>query len=148
MATSEIRCAACGTRNRVPLGAAGRPRCGNCHVDLAWLVDVDGDGFRAVVENSTLPVLVDLWAPWCGPCRTIAPALVELSSELAGSIRIAKVNVDQAPQVSAELGVQGIPTMLIFKDGAEIARQVGALPKHAIRQWIDRTLADGQTAKS
>jgi thioredoxin 2 len=87
-----------------------------------------------------MPALVDLWAPWCGPCRAVAPALEALAVDLAGSLRIVKVNVDEAPQVSARLGVQGIPTMLLFRDGAEIARQVGALPGDAIRRWGDTSL--------
>ena len=141
MATPEVRCPKCGARNRVPTDARGKPRCGKCQRDLPWLVNLDGSQFSATIESSTLPVLVDLWAPWCGPCRMVAPALVELSNDLAGSLRIVKVDVDQAPDISAQLGVQGIPTMLLFNDGVEISRQVGARPKDAIRRWLDETLA-------
>lgn len=141
MVTSQVNCPKCDARNRLPVSVSGRPRCGKCHADLPWLVDVDTGQFSAVVEQSTLPVLVDLWAPWCGPCRVIAPALEQLAVDLAGSIRVVKVNVDEEPAVSARLGVQGIPTMVIFRGGGEIARQVGALPAVRIRQWVDGALA-------
>ncbi len=140
MPTPLVRCPTCGARNRVAVDAPGKPRCGKCHADLPWLADIDGDQFSAVVTSSTLPILVDLWAPWCGPCQTIAPALVELSEELAGTIRVVKVNVDRAPTVQASLQVQGIPTMVIVDQGVEIARQVGALPKDSLRRWIDSAL--------
>jgi len=141
MASTVIACPACSVRNRVADDAAGRPRCSSCHADLPWLVDVDAAGFDRVVAGSSLPVLVDLWAPWCGPCRAVAPALEQLAHRRAGKLRVVKVNVDQAPGVSARLGVQGIPTMLLFAGGAEIARQVGALPGDAIGRWIDTALA-------
>lgn len=141
MATKDITCPSCDTRNRVPVVAKGKARCGKCHSDLPWLVDVGADDFAAVTSTSSLPVLVDLWAPWCGPCRTVAPILEQLAVERAGSLRIAKVNVDDAPSVSAQLGVQGIPTMLLFNDGLEIARQVGAMPGDALRRWLDGALS-------
>ena len=141
MAGQERTCPSCGARNRLPVASGGKPRCGKCHTDLPWLVDVPESDYDAVVTSSTLPVLVDLWAPWCGPCKTIAPALEQLAVERAGRLRVAKVNVDHAPQVSARLGVRGIPTMILYADGKEVARQVGALPGHLIAAWIDRSLA-------
>lgn len=137
MSKTVIPCPSCGTRNRVANDASGRPRCSKCHTDLPWLTNVVSGEFDHVVGTSALPMLVDLWAPWCGPCRTVAPALEQLAVDLAGSVRVVKVNVDEAPEVSARLGVQGIPTMVLFDGGAEIARQVGALPAHAIRKWVD-----------
>ena len=137
MSNTVIPCQSCGTRNRVANAASGRPRCSKCHTDLPWLINASADEFDHVTATSALPILVDLWAPWCGPCRTVAPALEQLAVDLAGSVRVVKVNVDEAPDVSARLGVQGIPTMVLFRSGSEIARQVGALPAHAIRQWVD-----------
>ena len=96
--------------------------------------------FASEVLQADCPVLVDFWAPWCGPCRAVAPALEQLAVDRAGALRIVKVNVDQSPEVSARLGVQGIPTMVLFFDGAEISRQVGALPGPAIARWVDGAL--------
>jgi thioredoxin 2 len=141
VSANEARCGSCGTRNRVPVTTSGRPRCAKCKADLPWLVDATGAEFTAAVESSTLPVLVDLWAPWCGPCKAVAPALEQLAADLAGTLRIVKVNVDRAPEVSARLGVQGIPTMVLYDEGNEVARQVGALPGPAIRQWVEQELA-------
>ena len=141
MASATIVCPSCSTRNRTPVVAKGKLRCAKCRTDLPWLGDVSASEFTPVVSTSTLPVLVDLWAPWCGPCRTIAPALVQLAGERAGSLRIAKVNVDDAPGVSESLRVKGIPTMVLFRDGKEIARQVGAVPLASIRTWLDGALA-------
>jgi len=140
MNVSEIRCSSCGVRNRVPVKSTGRPRCAKCHADLAWLTEVSEADFDAVVASSPVPVLVDLWAPWCGPCRSIAPVLEQLAAQRAGRLRVAKVNVDQAPGISARLGVQGIPTMVLYADGVEVGRQVGALPGNAISTWIDGSL--------
>jgi thioredoxin 2 len=137
MSNTVIQCPTCTTRNRVANDAAGHPRCAKCHADLPWLADVGSDEFDQVVATSAVPTVVDLWAPWCGPCRTVAPALEQLAADLAGSVRVVKVNVDEAPAVSARLGVQGIPTMVLYEGGTEIARQVGAMPAHAIRQWVD-----------
>lgn len=141
MSATIIPCPSCGTRNRVADDAAGTPRCSRCHTELPWVADVGAGDFDRVIARSKLPVLVDLWAPWCGPCRMVAPALQALAAERAGSLRVVKVNVDEAPGISARLGVQGIPTMVLFSGGVEIGRQVGALPADAIRRWVDTTVA-------
>lgn len=141
MSATVIECPSCGTRNRVANDASGRPRCSKCHTDLPWLAEVSESEFSTVISASSLPILVDLWAPWCGPCRAVAPALEQLSRDLAGSVRVVKVNVDDAPGISQRLGVQGIPTMVMFSSGSEIARQVGALPGAAIRSWVDSAVA-------
>ncbi len=143
MTERPVTCPSCGAKNRVPITAAGKPRCGKCQADLPWLADATTEQFHQLVNNSSLPVLVDLWAPWCGPCRAVAPALEQLARNRAGRVRVVKVNVDDEPSVSNGLGVQGIPTMVLFSNGSEIGRQVGALPGHQIQAWVDSTLASG-----
>lgn len=138
--TTEVVCPGCQARNRVPVTASGKPRCGKCQMDLPWLADAVTTDFDQIVATSTLPILVDLWAPWCGPCRTVAPALEHLAQQRAGTLRVIKVNVDNEPAISAKLGVQGIPTMVLYDDGTEIARKVGAMPAPSINLWIDSSL--------
>ncbi|HWD72871.1 MAG TPA: thioredoxin, partial [Actinomycetota bacterium] len=128
-AAAVVRCERCATKNRVPAAAPGVPRCAKCKAPLPWIVEADDANFGPVVEESTIPVLVDLWAPWCGPCRMVSPALEELARRYAGSVKLAKVNVDASPRLSERFGVQGIPTMLIMKGRDVLARQTGAAPE-------------------
>lgn len=139
MGPTVVSCPSCGTRNRVPSVAAGTPRCASCHRALPWIVDAGTEDFDAAADTSAL-VLVDLWAPWCGPCRSISPLVEQAATDLAGRLKVVKVNVDVAPGVSRRYGVQGIPTLLLLRGGREVARQVGALPGAALRSWIDEEL--------
>ncbi|MDP8937643.1 MAG: thioredoxin [Actinomycetota bacterium] len=139
---SIVACPSCGTRNRVPAVAAGSPRCARCTRPLPWVVDADDTSFAEIADRSRLPVVVDLWAPWCGPCRAVSPVLEQLAGEFAGRVKLVKVNVDQAPQVQARFMVRGIPTLVVLRDGREIARHVGAAPAPTLRSWISSNAAD------
>jgi thioredoxin 2 len=141
MADGLVRCEHCGQKNRVPAAASGTPRCGKCHEPLPWIADADDATFHDVAEAARIPVLVDLWAPWCGPCRMVSPALEQLARELAGQVKLVKVNVDTSPQVSQRFSAQAIPTLLVLRDGHVAARQTGAAPLAALRTWLGKALA-------
>jgi thioredoxin 2 len=136
-----VACGSCGKKNRLPASAPGTPRCASCHADLAWLVEAGEDDFAAAAD-SRVPVLVELWAPWCGPCRMVAPGVERAAVDFAGWLKVVKVNVDEAPGVSARFGVQGIPTLLVLRHGEPVARQVGALPADRLVAWV-RGIVDG-----
>jgi thioredoxin 2 len=141
MASEVIRCAHCGQANRVPAMAAGQPRCAKCHEPLPWITEADDSTFAGVAEAAKIPVIVDLWAPWCGPCRMISPALEKLAGDLAGQVKLVKVNVDDSPQTSQRFEVQAIPTLLVLRGGRVAARQTGAASPAALRTWVDNALA-------
>ena len=141
MASELIECPNCGQKNRVPTAAAGTPRCGKCHQPLPWIADADDTTFGDVAEAAKIPVIVDLWAPWCGPCRMVSPALEQLARDLAGQVKLVKVNVDNSPQISQRFEAQAIPTLLMLRDGRVVARQIGALPPPALRTWAENALA-------
>src|SRR5213082_3502003 len=131
-------------RSRHSCRNAGRrwPRAGrgNCGATLPWLTESGEAEFPAVVEQSSLPVLVDFWAPWCGPCRIVSPIVEKIASELPGRLKLAKVNSDDAPNLSRRFGIRGIPTLVLIDHGTEVARVTGALPAPALRSWVDQHL--------
>jgi thioredoxin 2 len=138
--STVVTCAACGRRNRVPVSATGTPRCGQCGAPLPWLTEAGSDDFDEVVMSADITVLVDLWAPWCGPCRMVSPVLEELAREEAGRIKLVKVNVDEAPDIADRFDVRGIPTLLLVRHGEIAARQTGAPPAPALRSWLTTAL--------
>jgi thioredoxin 2 len=140
MSDELVRCPNCGRRNRVPSAASGVARCGNCHDPLPWIADAGDDTFAEVAEAASLPVVVDLWAPWCGPCRMISPALEQLATDLAGQIKLVKVNVDDSPKLQQRFGIQAIPTLMVLRDGKVVARQAGAAPPAALRAWVEEAI--------
>ena len=135
-----VACPACGKKNRVPADAGGSPRCGACRAPLPWLASAGDEDFDVIVSQAPLPALVDLWAPWCGPCRLVGPAVESAARVFAGRLKAVKVNVDEAPRVSARFGVQSIPTLLVVDGGKVVARQTGALPADALHNWVERAL--------
>ena len=141
MSDEIIRCPHCGRRNRVPAVASGTPRCGHCHEPLPWIVDAGDASFAQVVEAASVPVLVDFWAPWCGPCRMVSPALQQLAGEMPGKLKLVKVNVDDSPRLQQRFGVQSIPTLMVFRGGKITARQAGAAPVATLRTWLEQSLA-------
>ena len=128
MARGLIRCGHCGQANRVPSAAAGTPRCGKCHQPLPWIADADETSFSEVAEAARIPVLLDLRAPWCGPCRMVSPALGQLARDLAGQVKLVKVNVGTSPRIAQRFGAQASPTLLVLRRGQVTARQTGAAP--------------------
>jgi thioredoxin 2 len=141
IAATTVQCANCGRRNRVPDVATGAPRCGQCHQPLPWIVDAADASFAEVADGATLPVIVDLWAPWCGPCRMVSPVLAEVARDFAGRVKLVKVNVDDNPVISQRFGVQAVPTLLVLDRGRVIAQQAGAAPTQILRRWVNDALA-------
>jgi thioredoxin 2 len=131
-----VRCPNCGKRNRVPSSASGTPRCANCHHALPWIVEADAATFDEEIKAS-VPVLVDFWAPWCGPCRMVSPVVERVAHDLAGHLKAVKLNIDGAPDIAARYSVQGIPLLILIRDGQEVDRLVGAAPEAQLRQWLD-----------
>lgn len=135
-----VECPSCGTKNRVPVSASGLPRCASCQADLPWLVDAGDADFDAAVDTKSL-VVVDLWAPWCMPCRMVAPILETLSRDLAGKLKVVKVDVDQSPMISQRYQARSIPMMLVMDSGKVVDTIIGAQPKPAIKAKIDAAFA-------
>ena len=148
MESTIVTCPHCGKRNRVPAAGNGKPRCANCHNWLPWIAVAGDRDFAEVVEQSPIPVLVDLWATWCGPCRMVSPALEQLATERAGHLKLVKVEVDAAPAISQRFEVRAVPTLLVIYHGQVLARQAGAAPIAALRNWLDQALSSSTTKEA
>jgi thioredoxin 2 len=146
-----IHCPACGATNRVPLQKIEQglaPVCGRCKKQLPvsiYPITVTDATFAADVERSPLPVLLDLWAAWCGPCQMIAPVVEQLANEMAGRVRVAKLIVDENPATSERFQVRSIPALLVLKAGQEIDRIVGAQPKTEIVRRLEKAIQQFQS---
>lgn len=139
MSSRVTTCPACGTKNRVPAASKGRVQCASCHAPLPWLVDAGDADFAAATDTDQL-VLVDLWAPWCGPCRMVAPILERLSVQYAGRVKVVKVNVDNNPAIASRFDARSIPTLVMLRHGETVARVVGAENEASLKRRIDAAL--------
>jgi thioredoxin 2 len=129
-------CPNCATKNRVRATSTGVPRCSVCHTNLPWIVDATAASFDAEITSS-VPVLVDFWAPWCGPCRMVSPLVEKLGHDHAGELKVIKLNVDEAQAIAARYRVQGIPLLVLIEDRREADRIVGAVPEAQLRHWLE-----------
>jgi thioredoxin 2 len=150
--TQMIRCLVCGATNRVPnekIAQGLEPICGRCKKTLPVAsppLTVTDATFSTEIEQSPLPVLLDVWAEWCAPCRTIAPVIEELAKEMAGRVKVAKLNIDENPVTAQHFKIWSIPTLLVLKAGQEIDRIVGVQPKAEIVRRLERVIAQGASA--
>lgn len=140
----QVPCTQCAAVVRVPAERLNdRPRCPQCHHALfeGHPSEVDASAFQRQLERSELPLVVDFWAPWCGPCRMMAPAFATAAQQLEPNVRFLKVNTDEVPELAGRYSIRGIPTVVVFKQGKEIARQSGAMSAQQLQQWLSRAVA-------
>ena len=142
--TRHIVCGNCGRTNRLPAERASKDAgCGACHQPIftGHPIEVDEEAFGRHLANNDIPLLVDVWAPWCGPCRAMAPMFERAAGMLEPKVRLLKLNSDKAPSVSSRLNITGIPTLLLMRGGREIARQAGAMDARSIVAWTEAGLS-------
>jgi len=137
-------CPSCATINRLPTNKpAAEATCGRCKSPLVngLPVDLTDQSFSRFINKNDLPIVVDFWASWCGPCKMMAPVFSKLSEQMQSQLRFAKVNTEEAQQISSQLGIRSIPTLILYHQGKEIDRLAGALPEPQLRQWIEQGLS-------
>ncbi len=135
----NIVCPHCNATNRIPAERlSDKPKCGKCHQPLfdGHPVELTGETFSKMIARTDIPVVVDFWAPWCGPCKMMAPAFQQAAQQLQPNVRLAKVNTEDHQMIGARYQIRSIPTMVIFKNGQEIARQSGAMSASDIVRWV------------
>ena len=136
MAESIVTCPNCGKRNRLKPQAEGVPRCANCHELLPWIVDADADSFDSEIRAS-VPVLVDFWAPWCGPCKWVSPVIDRAGQTQAGRLKVVRLDTDAAPAIAERYQIRGIPTLMLVQNGQEVDRLVGAVRGPELERWLE-----------
>ena len=137
--TKHIVCPSCDATNRIPVEKMGaNPACGKCHKALFdnHPVILSSNNFQQHINRNDIPVVVDFWAPWCGPCKMMAPAFEQAAAELTPNVRLAKLNTEDEQNIAGQLNIRSIPTMVIFKNGREISRQAGAMSTAEINSWV------------
>ena len=139
MTTTNVTCSKCNAKNRIPSDRLGdKPKCGKCKspVFSGKSVDLTAANVNAVLNHNDIPVLVDCWAPWCGPCKTFAPTFQQAAQQLEPQLRLAKLNTEAQQSIAARWKIRSIPTLILFNNGKEIARQSGAMPLMQLKQWL------------
>lgn len=143
-AALKLTCFDCSATNRLPADRLGAgPKCGTCGAKLSdgKLRAIDPATLAKLSKTDTMPVAVDFWAPWCGPCRTMTPAISQVAQKLAGQVRFAKLNTEDHPKISAKYNIRGIPTLILWRNGKELARHTGAIPANRIKSFIRSSLS-------
>lgn len=141
--SKKVVCPYCAAVNRIPVERLkDRPKCGKCSMEIfaSKPVDLTSAGFHKQIANTEIPVLVDFWAEWCGPCKVMAPEFQKAAAALEPNVRLAKVNTETEQQIAAQYEIRSIPTMILFKGGKEVARQSGAMMSSQIQQWVKSQL--------